>query len=426
MSLGAAGVLEEVLNSPFQIPDAFAKANRSATQQKYAEQLPASSRNPTSPHDGLRTWNCHKPGCGCISGTVNASQKAWIDAALAELQSKPANELWPIMLVPPKQSFVEKPDMNVYCLKPLYIHEPDRQYQLTLSCPKEGCKGYLKFKEFSSPRSVDGVETNAFLCACRYRCSQRCSTENVSSTDEIAMVKAGVPLGVLKSSPLVVLKKTVLTKTLFELAMSACVSGSWTASGVARHVANARTRTYVEDSIQWNDHWNYFLKSVRRGRVDFSSPDSSTLVPVEFPHLGQHCDAGYNGTLGPTESSLTKICNSAVEQSREFYDRSQRAITGCIISWDHHHGVTAKAQIEDQNGNKFEPLGGVFAILNQKSQVMSHRFTFSTSAAEVRTMFLELIHRYEVLGIRIPFAAFIDRCHEVISFLNVFYWDPFL
>ena len=52
------------------------------------------------------------------------------------------------------------------------------------------------------------------------------------------------------------------------------------------------------------------------------------------------------------------------------------------ISYDHHHGVTAniKEQISPVSNGLCSVLEGMWACLNEKGQIMCHRFVCSTDA----------------------------------------------
>ncbi|KAK8936811.1 hypothetical protein KSP39_PZI011866 [Platanthera zijinensis] len=269
--------------------------------------------------------------CGKQSGTLNKIQEDWIKIQLKLIEDgmRP-----PIRIDPPVPMWSKRPDLNAYLLKPLFVIDPERQYGVNvtagacLSCNKVG---FLFRKQFSSPRIIDCIDTTGFALYARYVCKKSKSSGGCGATFHVmdgAKTEKLIPTPIVLNYPVQLFEQSAHDVGLVQM--------------------------------------SYDLYTSRSGSAD----------------VARHCN-GYNGTLGPVESTLTGLVNDCIARQLPFFNRMEGAITGTHLSADHHHNVPGRMKLTDEfNGRKFAPVAGLHSVMNERQQILSHQFTSTTGNAE--------------------------------------------
>ncbi|KAK8943037.1 hypothetical protein KSP39_PZI009342 [Platanthera zijinensis] len=362
--------------------------------------------------------------CGKQSGTLNKIQEDWIKIQLKLIEDgmRP-----PIRIDPPVPMWSKRPDLNAYLLKPLFVIDPERQYGVNvtagacLSCNKVG---FLFRKQFSSPRIIDCIDTTGFALYARYVCKKSKSSGGCGATFHVmdgAKTEKLIPTPIVLNYPVQLFEQSAHDVGLVQMSYDLYTSRSGSAD-VARVIRCARTTRYMRQAALYRGHVSWYLEMRSRDAAlgQSTSPQEPTVFP-DFPSFFQHCN-GYNGTLGPVESTLTSLVNDCIARQLLFYKRMEGAITGTHLSADHHHNVPGRMKLTDEfNGRKFAPVAGLHSVMNERQQILSHQFTSTTGNAERRSVSRGLLRRYNAYSIDTSMLImYLDKCCDDREWLEEF------
>jgi hypothetical protein len=154
-------------------------------------------------------------------------------------------------------------------------------------------------------------------------------------------------------------------------------------------VKKSRTSYFFLQSLAWKGHIDYY-NGVVRGH---SYTTSKETFP-DFPTFFRHCN-GFNTTSGPSRQIAVSIFEAITSQQKKLFQRFEGDLVGSHLVTDHHHNVPARIQVDDPTtGQKFAPIDGLFAVMNERHQIIAHRWTNSTTNEEHIDLAKELKLRY--------------------------------
>jgi hypothetical protein len=131
-----------------------------------------------------------------------------------------------------------------------------------------------------------------------------------------------------------------------------------------------------------------------------------------FPLFFQHCK-GFNNTLGPLHQQAVILFEIIANQQKVFIQRYEGGIVGTHLAADHHHNVPARLQIDDEStGQKLIPVDGIFTVMNERHQVLAHRWTYSISNKEWGPLAQELRQRFDDQSQMDNPIIYLDKCCE--------------
>src|SRR5450759_3657580 len=104
---------------------------------------------------------------------------------------------------------------------------------------------------------------------------------------------------------------------------------------------------------------------------------------------------GYNGTLGPSKALVATVFEDIVNQQRQFFNRYEGGLVGTHLSADHHHNVPGRIHFTDKfSKKKFAGIHGLHTVMNERHQIISYRWTATTTNEEQVRVEEDLVKPY--------------------------------
>ena len=310
--------------------------------------------------------------------------------------------------------FSNLPVLSDYLEKELMVFDPESQYDIVIAnkrCPK--CKdmpssstqkhSVLSFKEYSQPRVVHKLHVESHFINAVYKCSRHGHTVNIM--DE-ALMSLIIPSSLYLYAPMI-FNKSAWDRPLVNLMFDMLTSHA-SASDFVNMVAKARTTTYLKKAKLYRDHVDYYVNFTT------SEKDKKKCQKFDdFPRYFTHCE-GYNTTHGPSHDMSTSIFSLLVNEQRGFWARYQGGVCGDVIAADHHHNTSERIKMTDESiGRTFQPIEGLFAMMNDQQLISTHRWTNTTTQSEREDMAAELRQRYIDRGLdpdTLQIVVYFDKC----------------
>jgi len=131
---------------------------------------------------------------------------------------------------------------------------------------------------------------------------------------------------------------------------------------------------------------------------------------------------GYNGTLGPSKALVATVFEDIVNQQRQFFNRYEGGLVGTHLSADHHHNVPGRIHFTDKFSNKkFAGIHGLHTVMNERNQIISHRWTATTTNDERQGIADDLFKRYRDRNIdTTDVVMYLDKCCDDCAWLSSF------
>jgi hypothetical protein len=118
------------------------------------------------------------PSCSMDSRRPNEKQLEWIGKLLESkyLLNSSSQQRIPLEIKPDIPAWNKPPVLNDYLLKPLFIWHPENQFGISIAkeaCPHCKKDGSLKMKEYTDPRPIHCLTTDAYMVFVRYVCARK-------------------------------------------------------------------------------------------------------------------------------------------------------------------------------------------------------------------------------------------------------------
>ena len=221
-------------------------------------------------------------------------QMAWIAKMLKKdgFESS-SRQCIPMEISPDIPLWNKPPVLAEYLLKPLFIWHLENQFGISITkgkCPHCQKIGSMKFKEYTNPRYIHCLTTNAYMVSAQYICDKKTGgcKKVFTICDEDIVKKANLlPSSVFLKCPVQLYEKTAwksdLVQSMFDL-----VSGRAKMNDFVAMVRNARTSEYMKTACAYRDHIDYYLQ-LQLSRDRLTSTHSTTQQYHDFPRFFQHC-----------------------------------------------------------------------------------------------------------------------------------------
>lgn len=277
------------------------------TQRSIDELIPiskevGSSSFPTSTADNVPFYSSttERPtsekctSCAKKSGSANDKQLQWIAKIVEQhaLDSSSHQQI-PLEIWPDIPTWNKPPILDEYLLKPLFIWHPENQFGIPITkeeCPHCKKQGSLKPKEYTDPRPIHCLTTDAYMVSVRYICARSmggCAKSFVVFDEDVVSRSKLVPTSIFMKCPFQVFQnsgwKTDLIQSMFDL-----VSGRAKVNDFITMVRNARSSEYLKTATTYREHIQYYSK-IQLHRDRLTSTQSPPSVYPDFPHFFKHC-----------------------------------------------------------------------------------------------------------------------------------------
>lgn len=271
----------------------------------------------SSVDEAPRTTKC--TSCGMPSGSLNENQNRWMKEKCRILREQPSAPIW---IEPPTPNLQTKPTIQQYTLKPFVFWHPEKNFGISLDsvkCPYCDRVGTLRFKQMSPFRHAHCIRTDVFFTSAIYVCSKGCKRQ-FGVAEDIAL--GFIPFEIAIQNPIRLFKKTAWTTLLFEFCIDSMASCANT-TGFLNAVARARHSEYLKSATLYAFH-------VKRYKSCSFFLENSECPP--FSDFAQHCDGGFNSSLGPSSFSANEALILAMDELSPFMLRWLGGRVSTVIS----------------------------------------------------------------------------------------------
>ena len=169
----------------------------------------------------------------------------------------------PMEILPDIPLWNKPPSLDDYLLKPLFIWHPEIQYGISIAeekCPFCDKSGTLKSKEYTKPRHIECLTTDAYMVSVRYICDRKMGgckkTFNIHDEDVVGKTKI-IPTSILLKCPFQLFSKSGwkadLIQSMFDL-----VSGRAKMNDFVLMVCSSRTSQYLKTACAYRAHIHHY------------------------------------------------------------------------------------------------------------------------------------------------------------------------
>ena len=269
-------------------------------------------------------------------------------------------------------------NINDYLVKPLYIWDPEKQFDAPRGhCQK--CLSPLIIWKFSPPRFMDTLQCETFMTYAIYKCSRRGCTFYTKSIDEDGPFEKFLHVSDIG----IIMKKTVISREVLHTIM---MLASDSPALAHKFIAHKRVNHWLNLAALW--------KIKTRAVHD----------PAAFPPFGRF------GSTGPTRGQISKIFTECTAFKSDRMIGFLRSQTSPVLCADHTHNVIERAKVLDSAMNASHAvLNGLHVVAGSYGQVLRAIMTRSTSAAERKTQAHMLKERADRSGVPVR-VLYQDMC----------------
>lgn len=240
--------------------------------------------------------------------------------------------------------------------KTIYVWQPHLMHRTPLRCWNPECpsrKG--KSNKFTPSvneqqhRVVEDLDDLAIVIYPKYRCNACDSKKSAMEMD--ALEEMGVSLSTLKRCPVVSLKDSAWSKSLYDFVLHLMPTklGGGDVAGV---IEKMRTKRYLEEASIYLQEQTLIQKQRAKSGLHLNWEK-----PKPFPSFYSHCD-GYFGSLGPSEGQINRVFIAAASPASLMADGMMQSLGGKVLSADATfyaaHGL--KVPIPDRDDGWEEPV----------------------------------------------------------------------
>lgn len=122
----------------------------------------------------------------------------------------------------------------------------------------------------------------------------------------------------------------------------------------------------------------------------------------------------------PSNDNLIDLFLQQFQMTKGHYEKDMFSHSGTVLSCDHTFRTSKHIGVTREDGKFVKQFENVFLALNEYGEVLTWRFTKSTSSLEIEDLLKELKIRFDKAGITLKMVVVDDCCHVANLYERIF------
>ena len=329
--------------------------------------------------------------CYTKSIRLGKQEESVLKETLREFESAPENGRY--------DNVIEMPHTASKLIQKIFIWCPIRHSGLTIECPVHNCP--LKIGMWTdvlyglrtdprNPRLIYDLNGNLLLVQAFYECSYRLDGHSknghryLSASNEILQL---LPPGISQRFPIIMRQRCGFTLHLYVYVISGIYQGQ-NFMELSEGIAGMNFRQLMRNN-----------------------PDSVN-VKDEFER-SVFCSY-------PSNDNLIDLFLQQFQMTKGHYEKDMFSRTGTVLSCDHTFRTSKPIGVTREDCKFVKQFENMFLALNKYGEVLTWRFTKSTSSLEIEDILKELKIRFDKAGITLKMVVVDDCCHVPNLYERIF------